>query len=88
MNDLAAQTVLIVQAVSIVDPLISQKFQPLERLELLEPLERTSFTLFNAKRFDQIQQMGLVQTEKPCRRGAIAVSLRQRPKNDVSFGHF
>ncbi len=87
MNDLAAQTVLIVQAVSIVDPLISQ-FQPLERLELLEPLERTSFTLFNAKRFDQIQQMGLVQTEKPCRRGAIAVSLRQRPENDGSFGHF
>ena len=31
--------------------------------------------------------MCFVQTEKSCRRGAIAVSLRQRPENDVSFGH-
>ena len=43
--------------------------------------------LFDSQRFDQIQQMGLVQTEQPCRRGPIAVGLRERPENDGSFGH-
>jgi hypothetical protein len=35
--------------------------------------------------FNQIQQMCFVQPEKSCRRGAIAVSLRERSYNDVSF---
>jgi hypothetical protein len=58
----------------------------IERLELLERLERAS-RLFNPQRLDEVQQMRFVHAENSRRGRAIPMSMRQRSFDDIGPRH-